>query len=443
MRQTITCLIAIFILTACSGNDLWLGTEKKEKLEGERIAVETFQQDTAPKANVAIQLPSIQKVTEVTASSGHNNIKAANIEIPDNLIEKRSWNLGVNRKFAIANSPIITSTLFIIQDANGIITAYNMNDNKIAWVNKHFAKSQNPGLFNLSSTLSVGGMLAYEGVLYVTSGTNEAIALDLASGEKKWSATLSSAVRSVPQIGGKNVIIQSVDDQVYGINLENGEVVWSHFANNEEITILHSTSPIVLGNVMVTQNSIGEILGIDVKSGEMLWDLDLTSTIERLAIRAEMHDVIHSPAIYGNSILAYGNDGILSKINAEKGTQEWNSNLGINRPFWIAGNAIFALDNSGKILAIEVSSGKVIWSHQLELKEQKTKELIFWTAPIVAGGNVITVSSGGTLMKINALDGVTISSHPVIKGVYTRPIIVEGKLYLVSHSGKIVEYGSN
>ena len=79
---------------------------------------------------------------------------------------------------------------------------------------------------------------------------------------------------------------------------------------------------------------------------------------------------------------------------------------GISTPA-IAGEWIFTLTDDARLLAIARSTGRVRWISQLQqFRDEKDREgPIFWTGPVLAGGNLWVASSRGALYKISTGEG--------------------------------------
>jgi outer membrane protein assembly factor BamB len=91
------------------------------------------------------------------------------------------------------------------------------------------------------------------------------------------------------------------------------------------------------------------------------------------------------------------------------------------------------------MLAIARSSGRVRWISQLQrYKNPKKRENpIFWTGPVLAGGNLWAASSRGEIWKVNAVTGEASLFADVNQPVSMSPIVADGMLYILDDSGVI------
>jgi outer membrane protein assembly factor BamB len=121
------------------------------------------------------------------------------------------------------------------------------------------------------------------------------------------------------------------------------------------------------------------------------------------------------------------------------GQRIWELNLaGISTPA-IAGEWIFTLTDDARLLAIARSSGRVRWITQLRAyKDEDDKEgPIFWTGPVLAGGNLWVASSRGELWKVSAGEGSAELFADLGSPVSLPPLVSEGMLFVLDDSGTI------
>ena len=64
----------------------------------------------------------------------------------------------------------------------------------------------------------------------------------------------------------KDGFLVSDDNQLYAINKTNGDVVWSHLGNIEELSIIGGSKPVVDEEIIVVSYSSGEIFALNAVS---------------------------------------------------------------------------------------------------------------------------------------------------------------------------------
>ncbi|MEO0591147.1 MAG: PQQ-binding-like beta-propeller repeat protein, partial [Pseudomonadota bacterium] len=105
----------------------------------------------------------------------------------------------------------------------------------------------------------------------------------------------------------------------------------------------------------------------------------------------------------------------------------------------IAGEWIFTLTDDARLLAIARSTGRVRWITKLRefRKEKKKTGPIFWTGPVLAGGQLWVASSQGEIWRVSAGEGSAQLFAELNDPVSLPPIVADGHLYVLDDSGAI------
>jgi outer membrane protein assembly factor BamB len=121
------------------------------------------------------------------------------------------------------------------------------------------------------------------------------------------------------------------------------------------------------------------------------------------------------------------------------GQRIWELNLaGISTPS-IAGEWIFTLTDDARLLAIARTNGRVRWITQLAQyrKEEKKKDPIFWTGPVLAGNQLWVASSRGEVWRLSAGEGSAQLFAELDEPVSLAPVVADGFLYVLDDSGTL------
>ena len=59
--------------------------------------------------------------------------------------------------------------------------------------------------------------------------------------------------------------------KLFCLNLKNGEIVWNHIGNLEEVSIIGGSKPAAINNTVVISYSSGEICALDENDGSLKW----------------------------------------------------------------------------------------------------------------------------------------------------------------------------
>jgi len=153
-------------------------------------------------------------------------------------------------------------------------------------------------------------------------------------------------------------------------------------------------------------------------------------------------DIDADPIIDSGRVYALGQGGRMAAYELVTGQRVWELNLaGISTPA-IAGEWVFTLTDDARLLAIARSTGKVRWLTQLQRhrNEEKKKDPIFWTGPVLAGNQLWVASSRGQLYKVSVGEGSANQYVDLNQPVSLPPVVADNMLYILDDSGRIHAY---
>ena len=67
------------------------------------------------------------------------------------------------------------------------------------------------------------------------------------------------------------LFVISDDNQTFALNKLNGETLWAHTGNIEEISIIGGSKPIIEENILIVTYSSGEIYALNDSDGSTIW----------------------------------------------------------------------------------------------------------------------------------------------------------------------------
>ena len=184
--------------------------------------------------------------------------------------------------------------------------------------------------------------------------------------------------------------------------------------------------------------SSGELSAYRYENGRTLWADALARTNISTKV-SSVTDIDADPIIDSGRVYALGQGGRMAAYELVTGQRIWELNLaGISTPS-IAGEWIFTLTDDARLLAIARSTGRVRWITQLQSyrNEEKKKDPIFWTGPVLAGGHLWVASSRGEVWRVSAGEGSSQLFADVGSPVSLAPVVADNMLYLLDDSGTI------
>ena len=108
----------------------------------------------------------------------------------------------------------------------------------------------------------------------------------------------------------------------------------------------------------------------------------------------------------------------------------------------MAGDWIFTLTDDAKLLCMARANGKVRWLTQLARfrNEQKKKDQIFWSGPVLAGGRLWFTNSRGEVYSASVTDGRPQLVDSLGSPITLAPVVAGGRLYVLDDGGDITVY---
>ncbi|MFT3726407.1 MAG: PQQ-binding-like beta-propeller repeat protein [Terricaulis sp.] len=280
-------------------------------------------------------------------------------------------------------------------------------------------------------------------------GGNVANAPPNAGGEASlrdaWRANLGQgsnkrvAIAAPPVVADGVLYFIDANQRVIAINSGNGHVLWTqtmrprhagrdHFARGGGIAVSG-------GKVFVT-TGYGFIVSLDASNGHEVWRQDGGAPFQS------------SPTISNGHVFAINNDSELIGMNAETGEVQWNYQA-IAEPARILAAPSVAVDGetvvapfaSGELVALLSANGSRLWEDSLS----RTGRLTSLSAindiagrPVVSNGIVYAVSHSGVLVAIDIRTGSRKWAKPFAST--QTPCVIGGVLYAVSVDGELAAF---
>jgi outer membrane protein assembly factor BamB len=204
-------------------------------------------------------------------------------------------------------------------------------------------------------------------------------------------------VLSQPVVADGRVFAMDAQDVVSAVDAKSGDELWSNDVK-PEAELNHAFGgglAVAEGRLLVT-TGYGQVLALDVASGKEIW---------RQQIAAPMRG---PPTVADGRIFAVTIENQLEVLSADDGHRLWTHN-GIPETAGLLGGASPAVD--GDIVIVPYSSGELF-----ALRAENGRPL--WT------DNLATARPLGALSTLADIRG--------------RPVIDRGRVYAVSHSGRMV-----
>lgn len=279
-------------------------------------------------------------------------------------------------------------------------------------------------------------------------GGNEANSPPNASGQatlqQVWRAGFGAGsnrhvtLSSVPVIAQGKVFTLDANQRVTALDEANGHRLWSvalhphhsrdHFAEGGGIAFAD-------GRLFVT-TGYGFVVALDASNGHEVW-------------RAEGNTPYQSsPTVAAGRVYAITNDSTLLAMDANTGQVEWNfqaiaepARIIASPSVAVAGETVIAPFASGELAAVVSANGRRLWGDSLSRPGALTSLSAINDIPgrpVVIDGVVYAVSHSGVLVAININTGQRIWAKPFAST--QTPCVMGDAVYAVSVDGELVAF---
>ena len=425
-------------LTGCKGGLFGGGDDKTTPTVGNRMPIlsriESGAEVDPALAGISVVLPPARSNPEWAQVGGSASKSYGHLALAES--PSKLWTAsiaGSSDRMRLAAAPVVGGNKLFAEGTDGIIVAFDKNTGAKLWTrgDGEMTKDQAPSAF--------GGGVSYEaGKLYATNGVGEVKALNADTGEVLWKVTPAGPLRGSPTIAFGQLFVMTQDNQIIALNIADGSLVWDESGSTTQSGVFGVAAPSAGQGTVIAGYSSGELSAYRYENGRTLWSDALARTNISTTV-GSITDIDADPIIDSGRVYALGQGGRMAAYELLTGQRIWELNLaGISTPS-IAGEWIFTLTDDARLLAIARSTGRVRWITQLPRfrDEEDKKGPIFWTGPVLAGGQLWVASSRGELWKVSAGEGSAQIFADLGQPVSLPPLVADGYLYILDDSGVI------
>lgn len=364
---------------------------------------------------------------------------------------EKEWSVDVGDAGArarLTSPPIVVSDRVFVTDAEARVSAFNAETGERIWRTELAPEIKQD--FRIQEIIRVvrgvdpaeigfgGGVAFDQGRVFVTSGFGFVAALDAITGEEIWRVETNAPVRTPPTAFRDYVYLTTITNEFLAIDQETGEKVWTFQSFEENARILSSASAAAAGDLVVAPFSSGEVVAFIADSGRSVWTETLVQQA-RLTALASLNDIAGSPVIDRGLVYVVSHGGRLAAIDIRSGQVVWEASIASLQMPWVAGDFIFVVSVDAEVACISRENGGIIWVSQLRRykNEKKKKGRITWAGPVLAGDHLVLVSSEGDIAKVSPITGEIVATEEIGEGSVISPVVADEKIYVLDEKGKL------
>jgi len=408
----------------------------KPKLPGKRVALRRTGRelvvDNPRHVQVRVPAPSLRAAWNqaggtATHEFGHP-ATAASVQ--------QAWRAdigtGSSYRAKIPAAPVTDESRIFTIDSDGLVRAFDIQSGQRVW---EFDTTPPD-----NDNVNIGGGIAVDGgILYVSTGRAEALALEAASGALKWRAPLSTAARSAPTVADGQVSIALLGNVVVSLAASDGHRLWSYQGSDSATALLGLPAPAYASGLLVAGFGSGELVCLRARTGAVVWIDSLASGLTGTE-KGGLSAVHGMPVIQDGRVFATGLGGLMLSLDLRSGRRLWERDIASAETACLAGDWLFVLSTDSELAAISRLDGSVIWVTQLQKfqNEQDSTDPITWFGPLLAGGRLLLVSNAGTSVAVDPSSGEKLGQQDLAGPAALAPIAAQNSVFVVTEDATLL-----
>lgn len=335
--------------------------------------------------------------------------------VDESLPEKLEQRWEFQADEAIEATPVVANGFVYVADVMGGLYALRLDNGELVWQKTYDT------CFLASPAIRMGAD-GKPDLLVVGNVDANVIALDIRSGEEKWTREVGGEIDGSVNFFGGDVLVASQDGTLVRLSGDDGSQIWQ-YETNDQIRC----SPTLAGNNTFLGGCDGMLHVVDVTSGKAVGEpISLGgptgSTVSVIG------DQAYLPTMGG---LVYGFNWQTGKPLWEytdpDRAQEYRNSAAVN------GDIVVLASQFKQVDAVNVATGERVWTYKLRRRAD--------ASPVIAGEDVWIAATDGRLIRLNATDGSETWQREYRGGFIASPAVVGDQLILADDNGKVWAMG--
>ena len=271
-----------------------------------------------------------------------------------------------------------------------------------------------------------------QGLVLAGGNKGELLALDFASGQLRWKATLSSEVTGQLLSVNDMVIARTGDGSVHGLSIADGSRKWLYTRNLPSLSLRGSGGMVVRDNVLYAGFPGGKLVALNAANGAQLWEA--TVALPRGATELErVADVMGNPVVDERQVCAVAYQGRVACFDQRNGSLLWSRDTSSDSGLAMDERNIYVTDDKDAVTAYDKTSGRAGW-RQDKLAHRQV------TAPLALGVWVVVADAEGYVHVLSAEDGSFVARAKVDSSVRAAPADIGPGFAVQTAKGSIVAF---
>jgi outer membrane protein assembly factor BamB len=330
----------------------------------------------------------------------------------------RAWNVALGARSGVGFVPAIAGGSVWAATETGVVTRIDAATGRQLW------------RVDLGMRLTSG--VGTDGKTAVVAGRDGSlIALD-ADGQRLWAAPVGAEIVNPPAVAAGLVLVRTSDNRVLALQDATGKRRWNFQRQNPPLVLRQAGGITVVDDFAFVGMPGGRIVALTLASGAPRWDAPFalprgTTDLERIS------DVVGPPQVIGREVCAVSYQGRVGCIDGVTGRPIWSREFSSAAGFDVDDRGLVAVDESNRVRAF-ARSGEPQW----ERSGFGRRNL---SAPLIAGGAVAAGDLQGNLLVFDRVDG-TFAASAATDGspIVSAPVLVDGTVVVQTSAGGLFAF---
>ncbi|MCF1427683.1 MAG: outer membrane protein assembly factor BamB [Shewanella sp.] len=315
-------------------------------------------------------------------------------------------------------------------DRDGVIEAFDEKTGEKVW-EKDFSEAFRDGVLakNKGARIS-GGLVAARNKLFVGSESGVLAALNVETGELEWQAQTQGELLSLPTVAEDLVVVNTGSGVLEAFNVDTGESKWRYEAMMSSLTLRGTGGTVYEGGGFFVGTADGKVAVVIKDNGQPAWEQAIYTPKGGNEF-ARMADVDMTPLIIGDTLYAVSFNGNLVAMEVRTGRILWSRKYSSFHDLATSGYSLFLVDDHSRVYSVDRRNGLEQWSNN----ELANRSL---TAPVLFNNYIVVGDYEGYLHFLDRNSGKIVGRIQIDSdGLYSAPVVADGKLYVQGRSGEL------
>ena len=341
-------------------------------------------------------------------------------EVKQKVSMRNQWSVPIAKKIKTQSylklKPVIENNIMYLANNNGTVQAVSRKTGVNVWT------------VNLNEKIISGPAVADDSLVVGTNVATIAM-LNKNTGKKLWTARLSQDALSKAAILSDKVIVKTIDGNLYAFAKDNGKELWKYEHGAPSLILKASSSPVVVGNLVLVGFSDGKLDAVDVNDGRLVWQRGIayatgSSDVEKLI------DIDADPVVKNNIVYVGSYQGYIGGISLQTGQFIWSKTGSVYKNMVIDDYGLYVVDAKDILWAFDDVSGRVKW-------KQNALKYHGLTDPVLMGNKLIVADKAGYLYAVSLRTGELVGRTQLGAGINISPVVAGNMAYTIGSNGMV------